>query len=530
MSEKLTQTDADLDLDHSYGPAMTSSAPGRATVSSKHSTGRPIILRVESAEAAQVFADRMFGPRDDNGVAADADQYVDRAASGSGAPLPADLRDRFESSLGADLSSVRIHDGRDSADAAKAVGAKAYTVGQDIHFGAGHYAPQTEAGQFLLAHEVAHTVQQAGATPSRQNKLEVSTPQDGAELEADRAAEAMVRGQQASIASGAGAMSRKILRDEEDEEMPELKSLQQHIAEDDRPKACDRQTGYNAGDVYDPKTGEANTADPVVANAKAQGALTELQRLSEEFSMAKPLYMSWIEAAAATTTIAKASNINLATPDAYRPQVEKMGAEMRSGSAKGNELQQFAASQDKSAASMKAASAGIQAAVAKVTSVRAKLAKYHAELERLAATKELKEKQDELAKVQAEIKMVANLLKQVSALATDLTKATSLFGMIQTTAKAYETGYNEITGTKDTTESLLQWAFYQPKIDAITSQISGLNKKIEVLDGKIVALEGDSLNADLSAVKAEFEKSTNQMRHEKEAYFAKMQSLGRRWD
>src|SRR5262249_36509684 len=51
------------------------------------------------------------------------------------------------------------------ADSARAIDAQAYTVGQDIVFGAGQYAPSTPAGQRLLAHELAHVVQQAGGQP-----------------------------------------------------------------------------------------------------------------------------------------------------------------------------------------------------------------------------------------------------------------------------------------------------------------------------------------------------------------------------
>ncbi|HEX4453207.1 MAG TPA: hypothetical protein VH143_20185 [Kofleriaceae bacterium] len=64
----------------------------------------------------------------------------------------------------------------------------------------------------MLAHEVAHTVQQQGGTATRQNKLEVSGPQDAAEHEADRAADAMVSGGQASI-SGFGGVQRRVYRD-----------------------------------------------------------------------------------------------------------------------------------------------------------------------------------------------------------------------------------------------------------------------------------------------------------------------------
>src|SRR5688572_20791056 len=94
--------------------------------------------------------------RDDNGVADGAESAVAAAATSAGASLPEPIMRKFEASLGADLSSVRVHTGGESAAAAHAVGAKAYTVGQDIHFGAGHYDPTSAAGEHLLAHEVAH--------------------------------------------------------------------------------------------------------------------------------------------------------------------------------------------------------------------------------------------------------------------------------------------------------------------------------------------------------------------------------------
>jgi hypothetical protein len=186
-------------------------APGRAPASARITPRHQVVLRVESAEAAQALAG-VLGPRDANGVTAGADAAVDRAASSSGAPLPADARGRFEGSLGADLSAVRVHTGADSAQAADAVGARAYTVGNDIHFADGQYAPSDPFGMHLLAHEVAHTQQQAGATPHRQHKLEVSTPGDAAEVEADRAADAMVAGAPAAV-SGSSALARTVMRE-----------------------------------------------------------------------------------------------------------------------------------------------------------------------------------------------------------------------------------------------------------------------------------------------------------------------------
>jgi hypothetical protein len=153
--------------------------------------------------------------RDASGVTEGAEQAVASASSGSGDPLPEPIMRKFESSLGADLSSVRIHTGAESQAAATSVGARAYTIGQDIHFGAGQYDPSSGAGQHLLAHEVAHTVQQLGGAPTRQNKLEVSSAQDHAELEADRAADAMVAGVPASVGSATLGVAAKVFRDQD---------------------------------------------------------------------------------------------------------------------------------------------------------------------------------------------------------------------------------------------------------------------------------------------------------------------------
>src|SRR5262245_2000795 len=76
-------------------------------------------------------------------LAPDAGAAVERASQSSGEPLPAPLQQKFERSLGADLSGVRVHSGGASAAAADAVDARAYTVGHDIHMGAGEYQPGT---------------------------------------------------------------------------------------------------------------------------------------------------------------------------------------------------------------------------------------------------------------------------------------------------------------------------------------------------------------------------------------------------
>lgn len=83
-----------------------------------------------------------------------------------GEPLDAGTRAFMEPRFGADFGGVRIHTGASADVAARSVSARAYTVGSHVVFGAGEYAPGSDAGRRLLAHELTHVVQQGGATAS----------------------------------------------------------------------------------------------------------------------------------------------------------------------------------------------------------------------------------------------------------------------------------------------------------------------------------------------------------------------------
>jgi Domain of unknown function (DUF4157) len=112
---------------------------------------------------------------------------------GRGEPLPAEVPDRFGTSLGAPLSGVRIHRDAEAAELAGAVDASAFTAGTDVFFASGAYRPDTAAGAHLLAHELAHTVQHDPA-PAGPDGLTVSEPGDRDEVAADRAAGQMLAG------------------------------------------------------------------------------------------------------------------------------------------------------------------------------------------------------------------------------------------------------------------------------------------------------------------------------------------------
>jgi hypothetical protein len=96
--------------------------------------------------------------------AAEAPHVVGEVLGSSGRPLDAPVREFMESRFGHDFSRVRVHTGERAADSARAVNALAYTVGSDVVFGHGRYAPHTSEGRSLLAHELTHTIQQRGGT------------------------------------------------------------------------------------------------------------------------------------------------------------------------------------------------------------------------------------------------------------------------------------------------------------------------------------------------------------------------------
>jgi peptidoglycan hydrolase-like protein with peptidoglycan-binding domain len=86
---------------------------------------------------------------------------VGHALAGAGTPLAPALRQDMELRLAHDFSHVRVHTDEAAAQSARDVAAHAYTVGRDVVFGAGRFAPQTQAGRQLIAHELTHVVQQA---------------------------------------------------------------------------------------------------------------------------------------------------------------------------------------------------------------------------------------------------------------------------------------------------------------------------------------------------------------------------------
>jgi hypothetical protein len=97
------------------------------------------------------------------------DQKVKRAAEG-GTPLSGEVRVEMERAFGTDFSGVNIHTDADAVRLNKKLRSQAFTRGKDIFFNKGKYRPETSAGKQLLAHELAHVVQQYGRKSRKKQK------------------------------------------------------------------------------------------------------------------------------------------------------------------------------------------------------------------------------------------------------------------------------------------------------------------------------------------------------------------------
>jgi hypothetical protein len=117
---------------------------------------------------------------------------VDDVLSSPGHPLDAETRGLMEPRFGQDFSNVRVHTDAKAAESANEVDALAYTVGQDMVFGAGQYAPGTNSGQRLMAHELTHVMQQSGSSSGQ--LLRMGEPNSPAEVEADQLSHEVMQG------------------------------------------------------------------------------------------------------------------------------------------------------------------------------------------------------------------------------------------------------------------------------------------------------------------------------------------------
>ncbi len=118
---------------------------------------------------------------------------VNQALSSTGSPLEPFLQQDMERRFGQDFSQVRVHTGATAEQSAREVNANAYTVEHSIVFGAGQYAPTTNEGRRLIAHELTHVIQQHAGQPVLRRQVLVEVEDGSASGKASSQSEEMIQ-------------------------------------------------------------------------------------------------------------------------------------------------------------------------------------------------------------------------------------------------------------------------------------------------------------------------------------------------
>ncbi len=207
--------------------------------------------------------------------------------SSPGQSLDAGTRAFMEPRFGHDFSHVRVHTDAMAAKSAQAVNALAYTVGRNVVFGAGQYAPGTSEGRGLMAHELAHTLQQ-GVGTLQPHMLTISTPTAPAEQEAEQVSEAITR-EQPFLLTLHGTP--QIARLEDDAGVPQSNSGLLDAANIPATDAGAADVGSAASPVKQSLDKTTNVTDPRCASRteRPQGALLAELHFDQNSATIRPL-------------------------------------------------------------------------------------------------------------------------------------------------------------------------------------------------------------------------------------------------
>ena len=145
-------------------PLVQRAAAAPAVVPPVDERKKIVEKKKEEEKKPNLVQKREAAPANGSAVPARVESGITSMSTG-GDPLSTPVREHFESRFGYDFGGVRTHTGPEAANAAAALNAQAFTVGQHIFFASGRHQPGTAEGRHLLAHELTHTVQQsAGQT------------------------------------------------------------------------------------------------------------------------------------------------------------------------------------------------------------------------------------------------------------------------------------------------------------------------------------------------------------------------------
>ena len=216
-----------------------------------------------------------------------ADPMSVRAQLGGGQPLSGAVRGRMEPAFGANFAGVRVHTDAEAARLSNQLNARAFTIGEHVAFGGGEFQPGTIAGDALIAHELAHVVQQGHSEPPVGPLHKGGQPYTALEHDADAAATGVVT----SLWSGVHGRTADLRRTA----MPRLRSglrLQRCGGSNkkvDSAKAGEGKGKLSAKEVRDSSIQEANTklrevntwaqSQVTLQNVKDKGGISAVKNL-----------------------------------------------------------------------------------------------------------------------------------------------------------------------------------------------------------------------------------------------------------
>ena len=200
-----------------------------------------------------------------------ADAGAVRAQLRGGHSLDAGVQARMGAAFGQDFSGVRVHTDAGAADLSEGLGARAFTVGSDIAFGVGEYQPGTLVGDALIAHELAHVLQQQGGGSAQQSKG--NDGHDSLEEDADVSAVGAVVSAWGGVKGALGEIGRNAL--------PRLRSGL-------RLQSCKKEYVTNLGAGVESLSSGAPPMAPDVTEAQADAVLSSYGLLSRVTKLAPP--------------------------------------------------------------------------------------------------------------------------------------------------------------------------------------------------------------------------------------------------
>lgn len=151
-------------------------------------------------------------------------RIVNQVLQSTGQPLDVQTRALMEPRFGHDFSNVRVHTDSRASESAHSVNALAYTIGTDVVFARQQYAPQTTRGLSLIAHELAHVVQQHGGSATGRSEHQL-------EREADVAAQSITSGRAPEVSAGIAPAQSPQFADPSEAHEPPKPTAQEYIAQ-----------------------------------------------------------------------------------------------------------------------------------------------------------------------------------------------------------------------------------------------------------------------------------------------------------